>query len=481
MPARPSLSLLLALLLSIPFAFAQARAAESGPVVPYMTRLGLDVRIDYDSGRLAGTATLTLRNPNPTPIARIPLLLNRLMRADGARDGDGRVLALSQDVVVFEDMDKYQVNAVEIELAEPLRAGQSVEIAIDYAGHLVGYAETGMLYVRDHVARDFTILREEAFAFPVVGVPSSRANRAVPREPWHFDVSVTVPEGLVVALGGERMPTVARDGLVTWRYRSREPAQWVNIAVAPYAVAERGDLRVFHFPGDEEGARLVLSAIERAAERFDRIFGPLDKPLALTVAQIPEGWGSQASLASGIILEAPVFRDRSMLDGIYHELSHLWNAPDTEAHGPRWNEGLAMFLQGRMGRELDGLADEAASYDRAAARLVEQCTPDQPCGRVPMRAYGEARMTDYSYRVGRLMFAALHHALGEETFDRALRTHFQAHKASGGGTDDLVRAFVEVGGAPARRIFDDWLDSTAWVEKLREAGSAQALFDDYRD
>ena len=195
--------------------------------------------------------------------------------------------------------------------------------------------------------------------------------------------------------------------------------------------------------------------------------------------EIPDGWGSQASLAGGIIQEAGAFRDRAQLDQLYHELSHLWNAPDLDAPSPRWNEGLATFLQGRLARELDGWDGEAAALQRTATRLLERCGAGQPCGRVPLRRYGDERLTDFSYSVGRLMFAALYHALGQEDFDRALQRHFQAHQAAGTRTEDLVRTFTEIGGPVAERIADDWLESAAWVDRLREAPSLQALFDGY--
>jgi hypothetical protein len=47
--------------------------------------------------------------------------------------------------------------------------------------------------------------------------------------------------------------------------------------------------------------------------------------------------------------------------------------------------------------------------------------------------------------------------------------------------DDLVLSFTELGGDPARRVFADWLDSTAWLPRLREADTFDALVDGYRD
>jgi hypothetical protein len=456
-----------------------AARSEAG-ALPLLTRLELAVAVDYETGHIAGTATLTLRNTSSTALPRVPLLLNRLMQVAEVRDDEGRALPLRQRVVVFDDAPKLQVTAVEVDLPEPLAPGRAVRLAVSYGGQLVGYTEVGMRYTQDRVQRDFTILRADVYAFPAVGMPSLRAERAVPRAPFDFEVSVTVPEELVVATGGEPLGRTVRDGMATWRFRSRDPAQFLNVVIAPYRLVEADGLRIYHFPEDSAGADRVLAAARRAAARYGEIFGPLARPMVLNVMQVPDGWGSQASLAGGIIQEAGAFRDPQQLRELYHELSHLWNAPDLEAPSPRWNEGLATYFEGRMARELDGWDGEAAELQQTAGRLVTRCAPERPCGRIPMRDYGGAGLTGLSYPVGQLMFAALQHALGEATFDGALRRHFQAHQAAGTRTDDLVRVFVEAGGALARRIFDDWLDSTAWVGRLRDAPSLEALIEDYR-
>jgi hypothetical protein len=476
------LTWLVALLL-LGLAPGRSALAQGGPPagpLPLLTYLDLAVGVDYETGRIAGTATLTLHNTSSTTLVRVPLLLNRLMRVEAVRDEQGGVLPVRQGVVVFDDVPKLQVNAIEVDLAAPVPPDDHVRLAVSYEGHLVGYTEVGMRYTQDRVQRDFTILREDVYAFPVVGVANARAMRTAPRAPFGFAVSATVPDDLVVATGGEPVARATRDGMTTWRFRSREAAPFLIVAIAPYGIAEADGLRVYHFPEDAEGAAMVLEASRRAASRYGEIFGPLDRSIVLNVMQIPEGWGSQASLAGGIIQEASAFRDRDQLQELYHELSHLWNARDLDAPSPRWNEGLAMFLQGRIARELDGWEGEAADLQRTATWLVTRCGPDRPCGRIPMREYGNERMTGMAYSVGKLMFAGLYHALGEHAFDRALRQHFQATQATGTHTDDLVRVFVDVGGLPARRIFDDWLESTAWVDRLREAPSLDAVFDAYR-
>jgi hypothetical protein len=473
MLTRPLTALLLGLCLPLP-GFAQAEP------MPLLTRLDLAVSVDYETGRIAGTAALTLENTSPTELTRVPLLLNRLMQVESVRDGGGRELLLRQRVTTYDEAPMFQVTAAEVDLAQPLPPGQTVRLDVSYGGHLVGYTETGMRYTRDRVQREFTILREDVYAFPSVGTTSARANRLAPRGLFDFEVTATVPEDLVVATGGEPVGRSVENGLATWRFRSRDPAPFMVVVIAPYRVAEADGLRVYYFPEDADGAEMVLEAAQRAAARFGEIFGPLDRPMTLSIMQVPEGWGSQASLAGGIIQEAGAFRDRAQLRYLYHEISHLWNATDLERPSPRWNEGLATYFEDRMARELDGWDGAAAAMQQTARRLVERCPPDRPCGRIPMRDYGDHRLTDLSYSVGALMFAALDHALGEEAFDRALHQHFQAHQAAGTTTDDLVRAFVEVGGPVARRILDDWLDTTGWLDRLREADSLESVFEGYR-
>ncbi len=470
--------------------FLMECAANSNPVaqsspesesLPLLTNLELVVSIDFDSKQVVGTATLTLKNTSTTPLTRIPLILNRLMHINAVRSNDGTPMIYHQEIKSFEDYGIFQINATEVDLLEQLLPEASIQIAVDYQGYLVGYTEVGMRYVRDQVDRSFTILREDALAFPVVGVPSFSVNRTAPRNPFDFEVSITVPEDLVVATGGEQVGRMTHDGLITWRYRSRQPAPYLIVAIAPYRVVEADGLRVFHFPEDSAGAQGMLQASLRAVEWLQELFGPLEGSLALNVMEIPNGWGSQASLAGGIIQEADALRDRNQIRKFYHELSHLWNARDLDTPSPRWNEGLAMFLQDRMAIELDGWDGEIAALEQTKTRLLDKCGGNQRCSDVPLRNYGTEAMTDLSYSVGRMMFATLYNVLGEETFDRALYGHYQAHKQSGTNTDDMVRAFVDVGGPVARRIFDDWLESTAWVNRLNDASSLQAMFDDYRN
>jgi aminopeptidase N len=328
--------------------------------------------------------------------------------------------------------------------------------------------------VRDHVSREFTILREDAFAFPVVGTPSAAARRAAPRPGFTFDVRVTVPRGLVVAAGGEDEGRTSNAEKTTYRFGSRVPVPFLNVAIAAYDVTERDGVRLYAFHEDAEGARRVLERVGAAVKLLGAWLGPPASPPRFTIFEIPDGWGSQAHLVAGVMQTAAAFRDAGKLGELYHELSHLWNPPEGDAPSPRWNEGLAMFLQRRLADALDGGASVAEAEKRVASRVLEDASSSR-LDAVPLADYGRQGMTDHSYSVAFLWFAVLSRAAGEERMLAALRDVFQAHMKSGLSTRELLAGLESRLGRVARDVDADWVTSVAWVAKLRAAGSVDAL------
>ncbi|NOT10146.1 MAG: hypothetical protein HOP28_18285 [Gemmatimonadales bacterium] len=460
-----------------------AAAPGRGPIpddVPLvLTRLGLELQVDYGQATVGGTATLQLRNGSDRPVTQIPLLLNRLMTVSRVRAASGADLPFGQQIVVFQDDSVRQVNAVVVTSPRPIPPGDSLAIVVHYRGILVGYTETGSLYIQDHVSRDFTIIREDAYAFPMLGVPSWRVNRTIIRDPFAFAARVTVPSGLVVAMGGVPGGRVQADSLTTWSYRSTDPVPFLNITIAPYRVIESPAARIHYFPADSAGAQMVERAVSGALERYAQWFGPLGRAPQLAVMEIPEGFGSQASLTAGILQTADAFRDRAELQQLYHEISHLWNVPDLERPSPRWNEGLATFLQWRMAADLDGWAEWEPQLGRSVQSLLRRCAPPQPCSDTPFAGYGKAGLTGRSYVVGMLMFHALHQVLGADAFDRVYRDFYQRYWRTGATSADLVAAFRAANPA-SDRIFADWFFTARWYTRLAAGESLRQMVEAYK-
>jgi hypothetical protein len=418
----------------------------------------------FESGSLSARAVLHLINHGPEPEAEVPILLNRLLRVSAVRGPAGSHLDHDQGVVAFEDLPDLRVNRVRIRLAEPLAPGAATTIDLDYDGELAPYTEV-FGYVHDRIDPAFTILRDDAYAYPVVGVPSVRARIHAGLHDFRYTATVVVPAPLVVANGGELLGRETRDGVTRFTYRTIVPSWRMDFAIAPYRVLERDGRRVFYFPQDSVGARRVFDALEATKAMFAEWFGPLHGPQGFAVISVPTEFGAQAD-ATAIIQTANAFADARGLESLYHEVSHLWNVRSRDEWPPRWEEGLATYLQFRMAEIRDGsppVAERARALSRRVRADVER---DTRLGEVPMIDYGRHRMTDASYTVGALLFAALEARLGRADLDRIVGEYFQRYHATGATAQDLVRLSAELSAGASDEVFDVWLLTTRWVDEM---------------
>jgi hypothetical protein len=449
-------------LVSLALLWPRDGAAQAKEVV--ITDLGLDLVLDVDAGTLAGSATIVVKNLGRTPAGLIPLQLGRLLQVTAVSTREGVRVPFTQDVVSMADWPVWQINQVYVTADPVIQPGSSRSFTVGYGGYLVGYTETGMQYVRDRVSREFTILREDALAFPRIRLPSVRETRVMPQAEFAWRLRVAVPTGLTVA--APVPPSARRDsaGVSTWTFEGREPVPFLNVPIAEYRLFEAKDLRIFHFPGDSAGARRLNDAIGSATALYSRWFGPVVRRGPLTVMEIPEGWGSQAALTAGIIQTADAFNTVSSLAPIYHELAHLWHQTDTDAPPVRWNEGLATFLQFRVANVLEGRSLDSA-MERLAERVRRRAMDDPQVTEVPLVEYGARQLTDLSYTVGALFFFSLYQTLGEAEFDRVMGGYAKRYRA-GSTTAEFVRHLQRHSSVNLRPVLDDWLFGTSGCRRL---------------
>ncbi len=439
----------------------------------------LDLRVDYDERRVHGRSVIHLLNSGTVPVDHVPLLLYRMMRATSVADGSGNPLRFAQRVVSFVDFEVLQINSVRVSLSEPLAPDRRTTVEIRYEGPLRGYAETGMTYVRDSVDPDFTILRRDAYAYPVVGYPSDRVNREAGLFAYDYEARVTVPENLIVANGGELIGRRNEAGSTTWSYRNRKAAWRMDFAIAPYESLSRLELTVFHLPGDREGALQVMRAFGRAVELFSKWFGPLESAGGFTVIEMPEGFGAQADVTS-ILQPAPAFRDSGEMYRLYHEASHLWNVDSTTLPSPRLEEGLATFLQWLAVDVLEERQELDRALDRILGRVRSRFEEQPRLRQIPLGDYGRERITDLSYSVGALFFAVLYDLVGQDKFNEIIGGFHRRYVSTGASLGEFASFVREVGGSRLALFLKEWLESVDFVDRILTAGSTKAIAEAYR-
>lgn len=230
------------------------------------TRYELGLELDYPAEVLRGTARIVVENPSTQPVLQASLLLYRLLRVRNVCNDASANLAFSQAVVAFEDFAKLQVNQIVVTLQEPLAPGAQAAIQVQHDGHLLGYAETGMLYVQDRIDSVFTILRDDSWAYPRPGYPSMAVTLSTPECRFSYSARVTVPRGLTVANGGRLDGTDAQGDRVTFRFSNLKPCRRMDFAIAKYGELSSGPVHVYFLHGDSLGATGVMQAAEKALD-----------------------------------------------------------------------------------------------------------------------------------------------------------------------------------------------------------------------
>lgn len=443
------------------------------------TRYELDLQVDYQAEVIRGVVRLSLENQASEPTVTVPLLLYRLMSVTAARDDAGRALKVRQEVVSFEDWPKLQVTYAQVELTSPLASGAATTIEVHYSGLLLGYVETGMRYVQDRVDAEFTIIRPDAHAYPTLGYPCLSVNWAAGLPTFDYRATLTVPESLTVASGGELVRREVSSGRATYEYRSFTPVWRMDFAIADYGLLASGAHRVFYLPGDSAGGARVLAALEASLDLLANWFGPPAGARGLTVIEIPDGWGSQQE-ANTIIQAAAAFRDPERSGELYHEVSHLWNVPPLDVPSPRWNEGLASFLEEVATEKIEGRPVLAERVGDRVSWLREMLERRPELRTVPLIDYGRANMTDFSYSVGMIFFAVLYELVGHDAFGEIVGGFYERYLSSGATTDDFLTYALSVSEMDLDLLFKDWIYSTGWTGLVADHGSAVAIARRYR-
>jgi len=440
------------------------------------THVSLDVQVNYDAGTVAGSARLVLRNTGSDPIPVVPLQVGRLMTVTAVHSEDGQPISYSQDVIQFSDWPRLQVNQIHVALGEDLLPGEELVLTVTYGGILVGYTESGMSYVRDRVDRKFTILRTDAFAFPSVGVQSISGLRSLPREDFSFAAKITVPTGLTVAAAVSPTAIEDADDVTTWTFRGGDPVPFLNIAIASYDTLNAPGVRIYYFPDDREGAARLSERVQQTMDSYGVWFSTPRPDGQTTIIEIPEGWGSQASLAGGIIQTADAFRDLGEMSQLYHEIAHLWHPPEMDLPSIRWSEGLATFLAMRMEADIEPAVDLRTS----AEALAERQRGRQAGNPIPMVEFGERDLTDLSYGTGALMFYVLYESLGVDVADQALGAYIRQYRETGSSTAEFVESMMIANPHVVGAVLDEWLYTTTWLERLEAGETLAELIESYR-
>ncbi len=415
----------------------------------------LDITIDYDKEQLKGICQLTIINSADQSVQAVPLLLYRLMQVNNITTSEGDTLTFTQQVVSFEDFQQLQANYIEVALNNSLNTYESTTIIIEYEGYLLGYLETGMTYIKDHIDPEFTIIRPDCYAYPEIGVPCWEVNYKAGLPEFDYEIKITVPDSQVAVNSGIFIGEKTGEGTVTYSYKSAMPSWRIDIPIAKYGRLENGNKRIFYLAEDSIRAEKIMQAMTNTIKLYTAWFGTLHDQNQFTLIEIPDGYGSQTT-ASCIIQSAGAFKDDERLYELYHEISHLWNAPKTDPQPPRWEEGLAMFLQYLTIEKLEQRNILEQQMQRRLQSLHKTLKENPKYQNIPIIDYGKQNVTRLSYSTGMLFFYTLYSVLGEQNFLNIIGSFYQRYYANGATTEEFINHVKNNSKIDLSKLFSEW-------------------------
>ena len=476
------LASLVMLFLTIPWISCKSSNPSETKIFPDTLKYALNIDVDYDQEKIFAECELTVQNPTEESMHTLPLILYRLFDVTSIKDIEGKDLSYSQDIVKFSDWKQFQVNHIRVKLSPPLHSGEEQTFIIRYEGHLLGYSEI-MRYVKDHINKDYTILREDSRTFPEVGYPSWKTNRGKVLQSFDYTASITVPESLIVANGGELIAKSVSDGKITYTFQSLEPSWRMDFAIADYRILQdkKNKFRIFYFPQDKEGAQHLLDSLEKAMELYADWFGPLKVFSGLTVIEIPEGYGSQTDVTT-ILQEESSFKNIDSHYGFYHELSHLWNVKSMDKLPPRFEtEGLAMFLQHLVQEKLeDKKIATVTAVNKMRERLRKNFAQHPDWRDVPMIDYGKEDITDLAYRKGQIFFYILCELMGEDLFLEAMGSFYQKYFETGATAQEFIDHIKDLAPMNLDLLFEEWIFGARSSELIISEASIHDMVNIYK-
>ena len=450
--------------------------------LPNTLEYRIDLKIDYDTRKLFGICEMKISNETDNPIEKVPILLYRLLTLKSVNDERDESLTYSQSIMSISGWEEIQVNFIDISLNKILNPGEQQTIILEYEGFLFGYSSEGWRYVKDHIDKNFTLIRTDGFGYPVIGYPSEKDMMKISQQQYDYLINITIPASLHAVTGGKLIDIIGTGDEKTYVFRNKKQSWRLDIAISDYKTLEQGENRVYYFADDSISAQKIMKALQGAFNLYTSWFGPLDNYQGFSIIEVPEGYSSQQDIAA-IILSAENFKESSDMRTIYHEIAHSWNVRNMEDQPSRFEtEGFAQFMQFRLLEELDkkgnAVSEAAEGY---LDRVRNAFLANKEYQTIPIKDYGIHEMTNYSYTLGMAVFAIFYELIDQEHFNNIIGTFYSDNHASGATLDEFIEHCIKLAPVDLKRFFKDWIYTTRGINLVVEGKTYDELIDYYRE
>jgi len=404
-----------------------------------VSRIALDLGVDFDARRLVGTAELILDWKDPS--AR-QLVLDTRDLDIGAVEAVDAAGAAKPAPFALDRRDPILGSALRIRLesqspvvriryrTSPEASGLQWMLPAQTAGkqHPFMFSQSESIHARSWV--------------PLEDTPSVR---------FTYSARVHVPKELRAIMSAPNDLDHALDGEFAFEMDKPIPSYLLAIAVGDIAARSTGPRSaVYAEPSVVEAAAKEFSDTEKMIETTEKLYGPY-RWGRYDVLVLPPSFpfGGMENPCMTFATPTVIVGDKSLVSLVAHELAHSWsgNLVTNAAWKHMWlNEGFTSYVENRIVEAVFGKAqaDEEfiLSADELRGELAETPKPDQRLvpnfdGRDPDDAG-----SDFAYTKGAWLLRTLEASYGRDVFDPYLRGYFD-HFAFQSITTDQMLAYLD--------------------------------------
>ncbi len=415
------------------------------PNVARVTHLSLDLKADFTSKILRGSATLTL---DRTSDAREVVLDTDGLAIESTTDANGKKLTYRLD-----PRDPVMGNALHVELEKDTKA-VVVKYATSPAAAAVQWLDPAQTAGK---TQPFLFTQGQAILtrtwIPIQDSPAVRLS---------YDATIEVPEQLVAVMSANRIdpdgsPVKGSPHTRSYRFDMPHPipAYLIALSIGQLEFRSLGPRSgVFAEPSVVESAASEFRDIEKMIEAAEQLYGPYRwgrYDVLVLPPSFPFGGMENPCLtfATPTILAG----DRSLVSLVAHELAHSWsgNLVTNATWQDFWmNEGFTVYFENRIMEQVYGkdyadmlkvlgfqdLVADLDSFGRTSSDTqlytkLEGRNPDDAFSSVP-------------YEKGALFLRLLEGAVGRAAFDRFLRGYFDTFAFQSMTTERFERMITDV-------------------------------------
>ena len=413
----------------------------------------LDIEIYPEKHWLKGEAKIKIRSERQG-LDSFNFYLRPTLRVYSVKDENNTSLHFSQTPTkrIFPNSD---TSVVRVRLLQKLEAHETPEIRISYSG--LFYMSSSFNPEERRYNRAFSSITAEAAWLRSIQLwyPYT-ADKSMP-----LTVRAKVPSGWTVITNGELDHVDKIEDKRIFVFHDEETASLdITLFAAPYVSKSSRingfELTAYFFP---KHSRLIDAYIDKTGEILRFYSHKFGNPAAsrFSIIEIGTGYGTGTSAPFGYAISSHLINLDFPL--IPHEIAHLWwgeTVADNLGQDTWLHEGLATFSDTCY--RLSRAQDERERKQIFFALLNRAIPIGNP--RTPSILEGGAKHAPEGFLVYERAAYVLHtlkHILGDEVFDRSIRTYLDTFRGKKADTESFIRIIQRVSQEDLGWFFDFFL------------------------